>query len=63
MTQVLSCIAEHPQQLPTEMVALQSSADSGAQLLILRAHELLSGLSPRNAEEFAGLIEALRREA
>jgi phosphoserine phosphatase RsbU/P len=63
MTQVISCIAEHPRQLPTEMVALQSSADSGAQLLILRAHELLSGLSPRNAEEFAGLIEALRREA
>jgi sigma-B regulation protein RsbU (phosphoserine phosphatase) len=62
MTRVLSCIAEESRPLPSEMVALQASADSGAQQLILRAHELLSGLSPRNAEEFAGLIEALRRE-
>jgi hypothetical protein len=62
MTPVLSCIAEESRPLPSEMVALQASADSCAQRLILRAHELLSELSPRNAEEFASLIEALPRE-
>jgi serine phosphatase RsbU (regulator of sigma subunit)/anti-anti-sigma regulatory factor len=60
MTSVLSRIAGDS-RLPEELKALDESADAPGPL-VLRAHELLSELSPHNAEEFAGLIEALRRE-
>ncbi|MBV9946595.1 MAG: hypothetical protein JOZ69_07085, partial [Myxococcales bacterium] len=59
MTRVLSSIGP-AEPLPAGMVAAHVKADAEAQALVLRAHEVLAGLSPKNAEEFAPVIELLR---
>jgi phosphoserine phosphatase RsbU/P len=63
MKRVLSSIVEEAEPLPSGMATVHVQGDAGAHGLVLRAHELLAELSPHNAEEFAPVIEALRREA
>jgi phosphoserine phosphatase RsbU/P len=61
MAKVLSCVVEGPQPLPAQMTDVPVNGDAKAHALVLRAHELLAELSPRNAEEFAPVIDALRQ--
>ena len=60
MEQVVACIREDVAPAP-ELCALSSGCDPATvQQRILRAHEVLSGLSEHNREEFREVVESLR---
>ena len=60
MSQVIQTITPVARPTPTAMTELRPVDAPIAGSLILRAHELLAGLSPSNAEQFQPVVDSLR---
>jgi hypothetical protein len=63
MTVVLDRIAPDPVEVPqlSHKVQVPEHSRSAHQKRLLKAHQVLSELSEENREEFAAVVEALRR--
>jgi sigma-B regulation protein RsbU (phosphoserine phosphatase) len=57
---VLAAISDEPVPLGDDMMPLRAKDDRTAQDLLLHAHEILAAITPGNATEFGGVVEALR---